>query len=221
MNIRDFKKKYELDLIPVSNETIILSNLVWDPLIGAPEFSHSGMPQNIFQAFLDAELIDEAKTLSWIQACTDSPFVTGELANINIDVDIDTAAAVNTPYVKFTNTFKFSKINKFEFGDIKAKVIPFSARVEIDALLEQMRAKKWKTYDGKLRRLFLIKELYYGSSIRITIDKKFDDEFSVSLQTYNIDAKLKAEGSVTKTYEFTNSTVPFAMRTSKVKDYNG
>ena len=37
----------------------MLGTLVWDPLIGKPKFDHPGMPEHIFNAFLDAEIISD------------------------------------------------------------------------------------------------------------------------------------------------------------------
>jgi hypothetical protein len=221
MEIGSFKRKYELDLLPVSNEDIIIGKLVWDPLIGGPKFSHPGMPGHIFQAFLDAELIDKPGFNEWIDICANTPFKEAELGNLIIDVNIDTAAELNIPQFEFTQKFGFENIRKYEFGDVRSKIMTYDVRIETDSLLEIMRAKKWKDYDGKVRRLCLIKELYYGTSVRISVNKKFDEEFQMALKSYNIAAKLKVDGTIDKTYEFTNAAVPFAMRTDAVKSFNG
>lgn len=221
MDIAGFKKKYELDLLPVSNEDIIIGTLVWDPLVGSPKFSHPGMPRHIFQAFLDAELIDKPGFQSWIKTCEETPFKAAELGNLTIDVSVDTAAELNIPQFEFTQKFGFENIRKYEFGDIRSKVMTYDVRIETDSLLEIMRAKKWKSYDGKVRRLCLVKELYYGTSVRISVNKKFDEDFKLALKTYNIDAKVKVEGTIEKTYEFSNGSLPFAMRTDAVKSFNG
>lgn len=221
MDIGNFKKKYELDLIPAATEGIIIGTLVWDPLVGSPKFSHDGMPSHLFQAFFDAELMDRQAFDNWIQQCKNTPLVQAELANLVIDVELHTAAELNIPFGDFTNKFNFSNIKKYEFGAVKSKLMTFDVRIEADSLLEKMRSKSWKNYDGSVRRLFVIKELYYGTSVKITIDKKFDEEFNVKLNQYAINAKLVVDGTITKTYEFTNEEVPFAMRTTSVKNFNG
>ena len=57
MEIKRFRNKYNLELIPASHENIILGNLVWDPIIGKPKFDHPGMSEHIYNAFLDAEMV--------------------------------------------------------------------------------------------------------------------------------------------------------------------
>ncbi len=221
MNIASFKKKYDLDLIPTGNEEIIIGTLVWDPLVGGPKFSHAGMPANIFQAFLDAGLLNRNEFDAWIEKCRNTPLVEAELATVVVDVDLHVAAELNLPIADFVNDFSYKNISKFEFGNVKSRLMTFDVRIEADSLLEQMRAKKWADYDGKMRRLFVIKELYYGTSIKITINKDFKNDFDLKLKQYNLKAKLVAEGSITKTYEFSNKNVPFAMRTTPVKTFNG
>ncbi len=45
-------------------------------------------------------------------------------------------------------------------------------RIKIDRFLEQMKASRWSDYDGSIRRVYLITELYYGT-IRMVIKKIF------------------------------------------------
>ena len=59
MEIRKFRSEYKLELIPASHEGISLGDLVWDPILGQPDFSRKGMPNTIYTAFLDAALITD------------------------------------------------------------------------------------------------------------------------------------------------------------------
>ena len=61
MEIRKFRKIYDLELIPASTESIINGILVWDPIIGKPKLDHPGMPNHILNAFVDAEFITMAE----------------------------------------------------------------------------------------------------------------------------------------------------------------
>ncbi len=47
MEIRKFRSEYKLELIPASHEGISLGDLVWDPILGPPDFSRKGMPNTI------------------------------------------------------------------------------------------------------------------------------------------------------------------------------
>jgi len=48
MEIRKFRSEYNLELIPASHEGIFPGDLVWDPIIGPPDFSRKGMPNTIY-----------------------------------------------------------------------------------------------------------------------------------------------------------------------------
>ena len=61
MELKQFRNKYHLELIPASHENIILGTLVWDPLIGKPRFNYPGMSEHIFNTFLDAGIISKEK----------------------------------------------------------------------------------------------------------------------------------------------------------------
>jgi len=49
MELKKFRNRYDLELIPASHEGIILGTLVWDPVIGKPVFNHPGMPDHIYK----------------------------------------------------------------------------------------------------------------------------------------------------------------------------
>ena len=48
MEIRKFRSEYNLELIPASHEGISLGDLVWDPILGPPDFSRKGMPSQAY-----------------------------------------------------------------------------------------------------------------------------------------------------------------------------
>ena len=61
MYLHDFTRHYNLHLLPVSHHGIELGNLVWKPFLGAPKHNHPGMPNHIWNALLDAELINKTE----------------------------------------------------------------------------------------------------------------------------------------------------------------
>ena len=63
MEIRKFRSNYGLELITASHAGISLGDLVWDALSGKVSFSHPGMPNTIYSAFMDAGLIDEEESI--------------------------------------------------------------------------------------------------------------------------------------------------------------
>ncbi len=93
-------------------------------------------------------------------------------------------------------------------------------RIKIDKFLEQMKANHWNEYDGRIRRVFLITELYYGT-IRMVIEKQFSTELDTILKETKLEILSRSEGSHAVEYEFSHDNVPFAMRIERVRTFNG
>lgn len=220
MNVKDFVKTYDLNLIPASNEGIVLGTCVWDSIIAKPKFSHPGMPDVIFMAFEEAKLITKPQMLDYIEKSKAIPMGDASLAGISVDVEVHHAASLEYPTIgKISNSFDLTKAANFSFGELKAKIMTPLLRVEIDEYIENLKVKKWKDYDGKIRRVFMITELYYGS-LKILINKTVKQEFEGALETINLSVSSKSELSKTIEYSFDETTLPFAMKIEKVSSFN-
>lgn len=221
MELKKFRNKYDLELIPASHENIINGKLVWDPLIGVPKFDHPGMPNHIFNAFVDADLIKKEELNTYLDECRDLPLVEAQLAERTIEVDMNLAASLQHPKIgKLENEIGINSIKKFTFGDIKTRALTDLMRVTIDDFLEDMKKKHWELYDGKIRRVFMITELYYGS-IRLVIDREVKNKLDASVLKIGLDLKNALEMDQSIEYTFDHQNVPFAMRIEMVKKFNG
>lgn len=221
MEIRKFRTSYGLELITASHEGITLGDLVWDSLGGKVEFSHPGMPNTIYSAFLDAEMIDEDEFKTFLQECAETPLQEAHLADKNVDVQSELIAELQHPEIgKIQGNFKLESISKFTFGDLRVKVLDDLLRVKIDQYLELMKAKKWKEYDGRIRRVNMITELYYGS-IRLVVEKSLSGKMDAALKNSGLQVASRNEGSMSVEYAFAHQEVPFAMRIEKVRRFNG
>jgi len=78
----------------------------------------------------------------------------------------------------------------------------------------------WKTYDGKLRRVYMITELYYGS-IQLILNKELKAELEGSIEQTQLKIKETVEFDKSIEYTFEHNSVPFAMRLEKIKAFNG
>jgi len=160
MEIRKFRSKYNLELIPASHEGIFLGDLVWDPLLGPPDFSRKGMPNTIYTAFLDAGLIKRDEWEQFRRENQNTPLVKAHFATRNVDVDVEYVSELNHPKIgKISGDFRTEKLSKFTFGDLQMREMDDLMRIKIDQFLEQMKASHWSQYDGSIRRVFLITEL--------------------------------------------------------------
>jgi len=221
MELKKFRNKYDLELIPASHENIINGKLVWDPLIGEPRFDHPGMPNHIFNAFVDADLIRKEELNTYLDECRNLPLVDAKLAERTIEVDMNLAASLQHPKIgKLENEIGIKSIKKFTFGDIKTRALTDLMRVTMDDFLEEMKKKHWVLYDGKIRRVYMITELYYGS-IKLVIDRTIKEQLDASVLTIGLDLKNALEMDQSVEYTFDHQNVPFAMRIEMVRKFNG
>jgi len=221
MEIRKFRSEYNLELIPASHEGIFLGDLVWDPILGPPDFSRKGMPNTIYTAFLDAALIDDNDWEQFRKESQNTPLVSAHFATRNVDVNVEFVSELEHPTIgKISGNFRTENISKFTFGDLQMREMDDLVRIKTDRFLEQMKASHWSEYDGSIRRVYMITELYYGT-IRMVIEKQFSGEMEAILDKAELHLSGRSEGSHAVEYEFSHNDVPFAMRIERVRNFNG
>jgi len=221
MEIRKFRSAYQLELIPASHAGISTGDLVWDPIIGSPVFSRKGMPNSIFTAFLDADLIKETEWTALGEESSQTPFMEAHLASRTVNVNVESVSELKHPKVgKITGEFISEKLSKFTFGNIMVREMNDLIRVRIDGYLEKMKASRWSEYDGTIRRVFMITELYYGT-IKLVVEKQFSAELDALIQNTSLEALTRNEGTHAVEYEFSHDNVPFAMRIERIRTFNG
>lgn len=221
MEIRKFRSQYNLELIPASHEGISLGDLVWDPIIGPPDFSKKGMPNTIYNAFLDAALITQPDWDLFITENQHAPLKDAELATRTVDINLESVSELQHPKMgKISSRFARDLVRKFTFGNLQMREMSDLTRIKIDGFLEVMKATRWKEYDGSIRRVFMITELYYGT-MRMVVEKEYSAELEAVLDKMELEAIHKTEGSFAVEYEFSHDNVPFAMRIERVRSFNG
>ena len=221
MEIRKFRAQYNLELIPASHEGISLGDLVWDPILGPPEFSKKGMPNTIYNAFLDAGLITQ---IDWDQFKTEyqnTPLIDAQLATRTVDINIDSITELQHPTIgRISGGFTSDLFRKFTFSKLQVREMSDLMRIKIDGFLEMMKATRWKEYDGSIRRVFMITELYYGT-MRMVVEKQNSAELEAVLDKIELETIHRTEGSHAVEYEFSHHNVPFAMRIERIRSFNG
>jgi hypothetical protein len=221
MELKKFRNKYDLELIPASHQNIILGTLVWDPLIGKPKFEHKGMPENIYNAFFDADLIKESKWKKFIDDIKLEKIVDAQLAESSVNIDTTVATTLENPTIgKIQNNFEMEKVSKYSFGDIQVRTMSNLTRIRIDNYLEILKINNWDKYDGRIRRVFMITELYYGS-IKLITKTDWKNDLDASISQSDLSLKNTIDFGKSVEYTFNHNNVPFAMRIEKVKEFNG
>lgn len=221
MEIKKFRNKYGLELIPASHEDIILGSLVWDPLIGKPKFVHPGMPEHIYNAFLDAKIISRNNWMKKINELNKEKIKSAHLADQVIHMEANVVSTLENPVIQeLEHRFELKKISKFHFGNLQVKAMSNLSRIQIDNHLELLKKDRWKAYDGNIRRVFMITELYYGS-IQLIVNRQFKTELDASVKQSDLQITEAVEFDGSVEYTFDHKMVPFAMRLEKVREFNG
>ena len=221
MELKKFRNRYDLELIPASHEGIILGTLVWDPIFGKPVFDHPGMPDHIFNAFLDAEIIKSEEWEKSLSAARNQDLQEANLAVTSVDINIDLVTSLEQPLLgRLGSSFKLKSIKKFSFGELKVRLMSPILRVQIDDYLEKLKTGNWKYYDGKIRRVFMITELYYGS-VKIVIDKSVMNDFTLAVKNTDMEISKELELGTAIEYTFKHKNVPFAMKLEMIKGFTG
>ncbi len=147
--------------------------------------------------------------------------VSAHFATRSIDVNVEFINELQHPKIGIiSGEFRTEKLRKFTFGNLQMREMDDLVRIKIDRFLEEMKASHWSKYDGSIRRVFLVTELYYGT-IRMVIEKQFSTELEAILEKTELKSSAKSEGSHAVEYEFSHDNVPFAMRIERVRNFNG
>ncbi len=218
---RKFTNQYDLDLIIASNAGIAIGDLVWDAVgITPPKFDRPGAPRNVFNALDRLGVILAAEREALQSQAEQLPLVTGALADVSVHVDAEHAGDFRYPLlVDVTTKMSTSSLSSFSFGDIHVRRMSNGMRMIVDRLLESVRNSDWHEYDISIRRSFIITELYYGG-ITVSIDRKIAAAGDINLLT-GLGFKLAGRDASTRveTYVMTTASVPFAMRTERLRRF--
>jgi len=143
------------------------------------------------------------------------------LAEIIINMESNAITTLENPLIKdLEQRFELHKISQFHFGNLQVRTMSNLNRIRIDNYLEILKMSNWKTYDGKLRRVYMITELYYGS-IQLILNKELKAELEGSIEQTQLKIKETVEFDKSIEYTFEHNSVPFAMRLEKIKAFNG
>lgn len=221
MEIRQFRRRYELELIPAAHAGLTPGTLVWDPLLGKPRFEHRGMPNHLLNAFWDATLITEGEWETLMAEIKKEKLMPAAMAEVAVELDYQAGLEMEEPRLgKLDAHLDLSKVRKFSFTDLEVRRLSNPMRMELDDYLEVLRRERWAEYDGSIRRVFMITELYYGG-LEITIDKAQETEIEAALETADLQGKLRHKSQRKRSYVFDHKEIPFAMRLERVKFFNG
>jgi len=143
------------------------------------------------------------------------------LADIVINMEANVVSTLENPVInELQQSFELKKVSQFHFGRLQVKTMSNLNRIRIDNYLEIIKKDNWKAYDGRIRRVYMITELYYGS-LQLVLNRDFKNELDISLQQTPLKLIETVEFDKSIEYTFDHNKVPFAMRLEKVRAFNG
>jgi hypothetical protein len=121
---------------------------------------------------------------------------------------------------KLENSFEIKKVLSFHFGNLQVRTISNLNRIRIDNYLEVLKQNDWRAYDGKIRRVHMITELYYGS-IQLILKSESKSELDSVIKQLDLTLDQTVEFGKSIEYTFDHKNVPFAMRLERLRKFNG
>ena len=222
MYIHNFKRHYDLDLIPASHSDISLGDLVWRRAKKRPLMSRRGMPNHIYNVFLMEGIVSERQWREAISVFESEELQAAQLGNLQVEADRRFGLSFNHPIVKLLQSDATLKSQiKFSFHTIQARVLSNKWRVILHQNLEKLSPEAEKKIFKRYRPVHLITELYYGN-IYFKTDRSFRKKIDLLLDTNRSERPLSNyEQGRFQVYEFDHNLVPFAMRLEPLNDFNG
>ena len=217
--IRQFLRKYDLDIIVPSDAGISLGDMVWDPVVGPPRPDKNGAPTNVFNAFEYLGEIDEATRKACQQQARATQLEAAGLPERAITVEFQHVGRLEFPGIANLETkIEVERVLEFSFGDLQVRNMSHDMRLDIARRLDGIRQRDWKRYDMRVRRAFVITELYYGS-IRISLDLQVRSEVDVAvLQAAGFELESHDSLLRKEVFKMDVQGVPFAMQTARLLD---
>lgn len=179
------------------------------------------MPEHILTAISDADVITREKWQTDYDKAKSHDLKEATFAERTIEWDAKGGADLDHPALgKLKGSFDLKKASQFSFEDIQVRPMSAEYKMDLDDMVEKLKDKKWEDYDGKIRRVFMVTELYYGS-VSVSVDTALKAELDAAVKNTGFKLAPNADVSRTGKYTFESENVPFAMRIERVKQFNG
>jgi len=220
MYIHQFKRHYDLDLIPAAHADISLGDLVWRRKKRAPLLSRKGLPNNIYNVFLVEGIVNERQWREAMSFFESDELIPAELGDLQIETDRRFTLSFHHPVVQLfqSDTTLKSEI-QFAFYRIHAHVLSNKWRILLQKNLDQLSLKAEKEIFKRYRPVHLITELYYGN-IQLKIAHSLAHKIKPLLKASPSEAPLThVKQGKFDLYEFKHQHVPFAMRLEALKNF--
>ena len=214
--VKEFAKQFDgLELLKRTNASISLGDLYKKKATGKThlEFMGYNIAYKVGFSMVEAEAMK--KRLREVKNQV------GSFAGLSIKDSFSANAALSIPSVNVNLEGKVerSKVLGFEIGKIKTKILRDALRLEVENAIERLKATNPKEFRKKLKRLFIVEQLFYSESVNITIAK--DTDIDVDAVFADSIGKVAVGVDIHKNQVFTisGSNYPFAIDLKRVSDF--
>lgn len=219
-SIRSFKRKYGIELLMASEETLRvgLEAKYNRPIL---ELGLEIRPYYVTDR-LELPSVDETKYEGLFDQIAKATKVKAEIADYSLESTFDFGAAFKMPSlgIDISADFDYNKIQSFSYDGVMARVTSLEVGRPLVKQLAQIKSKDgkwWRKIDG----FHFVEKLYYADKVVITSDSKYAAEIAAKLQmTYNIEVGVKVSGTNKSRIEFSGAPeAPFATKIEVIRDF--
>ena len=146
-------------------------------MLGKPKLDHAGMPDHLFNAFLDADLMTMQEWEAFLNEAKNIRDIDAHFAERTIDMDMTIAASLGYPQIgKIKDSFELKNVKQFTFGELKARIMPNHMRVRTDDYLEDLKMNNWNKYDANRHARTFVR--FYSGLLATGLDQRIDQNCS-------------------------------------------
>lgn len=214
--VKEFARQFDgLELLKRTNDSITLGDLYRKKATGKTHLEFFGY--NI--AYKTGISAVEAEAMK--SRLKEVKMQDGSFAGLSIKDSFSADASLNIPSVKVNLEGKVerSKVLGFEIGKIKTKVLRDALRLEIETAIEQLKTSNPKEYRKKLKRLFIVEQLFYSESVTITIAKDTVVDVDAVFADSVGKVAVGVDSHKNQLFTISGSNYPFAIDLRKVSDF--
>ncbi|GAB3309573.1 hypothetical protein [Hymenobacter tenuis] len=212
--LKDFRHRYSAELLMQAN-TQTAPGALYD-WVGLTHRRLDPLGLNIAH-----ELLGPAEASVMVDALLAAPAAPTQFAHLDLTNEVKAEADLQLPNVltALKTSLDTKKVVSFAFEGITSRSMPAELRMQVRALLAQMRDKEAKKYRQRIRPYMVVDNLFYASKVVITL--KADTHLTA-------EAKLAAEqapgGKISTSagsdivISYNQPDCPFAAELTKGKD---
>ena len=210
-NLRSFKTTYGAELMNASSAGMLLTELFeWDGLF---KKTLDPLGKSLIDFYTDSPKAERESLREQLRLI---PEEQARFAQISIDKELGTNADLKIPQFNLDLSLGLNsaQVKKFIFGNVKSKRLTGELRIEIKALLDQLKEKDFKTYKKELRNRWVAETYFYSDLAEIELDSSVDIDAQLGArlkELTDVDVSVVQKSGSNKKIVLKGDSSPFAV----------